>query len=158
MRTAARPTAEMETRVPMQYFITSYFPASNWARKAWISWNNDVTKCQCLHWTLTTSLLNHLTHQTHPIKFVSEVRGFSVLVCQLIPYPPEKGCKTTRESTPCQWFSHWSKWNSGISILTLFRGSNPIVGQQWLCQFHAWITIIDLAYEYCKEICMPSNT
>lgn len=38
IRSTARPTAEMETRVPMQYFITSYFAASNWALKAWISW------------------------------------------------------------------------------------------------------------------------
>lgn len=28
----------METSVPMQYFITSYFAASSWALKEWISW------------------------------------------------------------------------------------------------------------------------
>lgn len=37
MRTMARPTADIDTRVPMQYFITSYFAASNWAFNAWIS-------------------------------------------------------------------------------------------------------------------------
>ena len=31
MRSTARPTAEMETSVPMQYFITSYFAASSCA-------------------------------------------------------------------------------------------------------------------------------
>lgn len=39
MRTTASPTADMDTRVPMQYLITSYFAASSWALKAWISWN-----------------------------------------------------------------------------------------------------------------------
>lgn len=39
MRTTANPTADMDTRVPMQYLITSYFAASSWALKAWISWN-----------------------------------------------------------------------------------------------------------------------
>ena len=34
IRTTARPTADMETRVPMQYLITSYFAASNWAFNA----------------------------------------------------------------------------------------------------------------------------
>ena len=34
MRSTARPTAEIETRVPMQYFMTSYLAASNWALKA----------------------------------------------------------------------------------------------------------------------------
>lgn len=37
MRITARPTADMETRVPMQYLMTSYFAASNWALNAWIS-------------------------------------------------------------------------------------------------------------------------
>lgn len=37
-RTTARPTADMETSVPMQYFIKSYFAASKWAFNAWISW------------------------------------------------------------------------------------------------------------------------
>lgn len=34
IRTTASPTADMETRVPMQYLITSYFAASNWALNA----------------------------------------------------------------------------------------------------------------------------
>lgn len=38
MRRVARPTAETDTRVPMQCFITSYFAASSWALNAWISW------------------------------------------------------------------------------------------------------------------------
>lgn len=38
MRTTARPTAEMETSVPIQYFIRSYFAASSCALSAWISW------------------------------------------------------------------------------------------------------------------------
>lgn len=33
-RTIARPTAEMETSVPIQYLITSYFAASSWALSA----------------------------------------------------------------------------------------------------------------------------
>lgn len=37
MQITVRPTADMETRVPMQYLITSYFAASNWALNAWIS-------------------------------------------------------------------------------------------------------------------------
>jgi len=38
IRRTARPTADIETSVPMQYFITSYLAASSWALKAWISW------------------------------------------------------------------------------------------------------------------------
>lgn len=34
IRTTARPTAEMETSVPMQYLITSYFAASSPALSA----------------------------------------------------------------------------------------------------------------------------
>lgn len=41
----ARPTAEIETTVPMQYLITSYLAASNWALKAWISYTpNKINK------------------------------------------------------------------------------------------------------------------
>lgn len=39
MRITARPTAEMEASVPMQYLITSYFAASNCALNSWISWD-----------------------------------------------------------------------------------------------------------------------
>ena len=39
IRRTARPTAEMETSVPIQYLITSYLAASNWALKVWISWD-----------------------------------------------------------------------------------------------------------------------
>lgn len=39
MRITARPTAETEASVPMQYLITSYFAASSWARSVWISWD-----------------------------------------------------------------------------------------------------------------------
>ena len=41
MRSTARPTADIETRVPMQYLITSYFAASNWAFNEWISCRQD---------------------------------------------------------------------------------------------------------------------
>ena len=37
IRIIARPTAEMETTIPIQYLITSYFAASRWALNAWIS-------------------------------------------------------------------------------------------------------------------------
>lgn len=37
IRRTAKPTAEMETRVPIQYFITSYFAASKCALNEWIS-------------------------------------------------------------------------------------------------------------------------
>jgi hypothetical protein len=65
MRSTARPTAEMETRVPMQYFITSYFAASNWALKAWISWYYTINiKSE----TITKMLINQA--QIILIKFI----------------------------------------------------------------------------------------
>lgn len=38
IRNTARPTAEIETSVPMQYFMTSYLAASSCALKEWISY------------------------------------------------------------------------------------------------------------------------
>lgn len=57
-RIMARPTAEMETRVPMQYLITSYFAASSCALSAWIScrWDSNVTNL-AMHY-------NHLSFTT----------------------------------------------------------------------------------------------
>lgn len=67
IRITARPTAETEASVPMQYLITSYFAASSWARSVWISWDyKGVTdevrvkrtiSFQQLHGVLTRSSL-----------------------------------------------------------------------------------------------------
>ena len=49
MRNTSRPIADIETRVPMQYLITSYFAASNWAFNEWISCWQDSKNYELVH-------------------------------------------------------------------------------------------------------------
>lgn len=84
MRSIARPTAETETRVPMQYLIISYFAPSNWALIPWIScWqrkNSESYSSEAGIW--------NVKQDTHSVNLVVQVGGFCTLICKLITCAP----------------------------------------------------------------------
>lgn len=62
-RNTARPTAEIETRVPIQYLITSYFAASSCALNAWISYSrNKQEKRKSIHKNWVSSRKVYTNH------------------------------------------------------------------------------------------------
>ena len=65
----ASPTADMETRVPMQCLITSYLAASNWALKPWISCKKEKRDVKRVE-THNVQVSNKITKLTMSSLFV----------------------------------------------------------------------------------------
>lgn len=83
MRSIARPTAETETRVPMQYLIISYFAPSNWALIPWISCcQRNISESD------SSKAAWNVKQETHSVNLIVQVGGFCTLICKLITCAP----------------------------------------------------------------------